>query len=49
MERHFGQKLRFIFMKNGRDFITTSRDVISSGRDFITSGRDFHDEWSRFS
>ena len=41
-ERHFDQKMRFIFLMNGQDFIT-------NGGDFISNGRDFHDEWSRVS
>ena len=47
MESHLSQKLRFIFMKNGLDFITNSRDFITSALDFVTNGRDFHDERSR--
>ena len=42
IERRLSQKFRFIFMMNGRGFIT-------NGRYFITNGRDFYDERSRFS
>ena len=42
MERHFGQKLRFICRMSGRDFFT-------KGRVFIMSGRGFHDERSKVS
>ena len=44
MEPHLDQKLRFIFMMNGPDFIMKCRDFIMNGRDFITTGRYCQDE-----
>ena len=35
MERQFCQKLRFIFVMNGLDFMTNGRDFITNGRDCV--------------
>ena len=49
MERHFGQKLRFIFMIAGQDFHDNrSRFSWWQVEIFMMTCRDFHDNRSRF-
>ena len=55
MERHFGQKLRFILIMNGRDFVMNGKillrnvEILLRTVDiFIMNGVDFHDKQSKF-